>query len=251
MNYFSPFFVALQFLTRIPVPLFLQSEWNKKVAGQSQAYYAPVGLIIGAVLIFTASLLNYFSIDTLLISALIVLVWVVITGALHLDGLADTIDAWIGGMYDPDKTLSIMKDPNAGPMAVVALMLVLIIKIIAVATVVTKQVELLLFVPMLSRLVVPFYFRSCAYLRDSGLGKPLSEHQNMALVLLISALSLGLFLVVIGMTGFSIIVLLLAANFLLRWIILRRFGGITGDIAGFIIEMNELLCLIFAVILLR
>lgn len=58
-------------------------------------------------------------------------VWVGLSGGLHLDGLADTADAWIGGHADRQRTLEIMKDPRSGPIAVVVLLLVLLLKFAA------------------------------------------------------------------------------------------------------------------------
>jgi adenosylcobinamide-GDP ribazoletransferase len=56
-----------------------------------------------------------------MLAALLLAVWVLLTGGLHLDGLADTADAWIGGQGDRDRTLAIMKDPRSGPIAIVAI----------------------------------------------------------------------------------------------------------------------------------
>ena len=105
-----PFLVALQFLTRIPTP-----DINKitdKEIGMSQYYYPVIGLIIGLVLTGSSSLI---SLSTGVEAALLLAIWVVITGALHIDGLADCADAWIGGYGDKEKTLSIMKDPTKRP----------------------------------------------------------------------------------------------------------------------------------------
>ena len=55
-------------------------------------------------------------------------VWVLLTGALHLDGVADCADAWVGGFGDREKTFQILKDPRSGPIAVVVLVLVLLVK---------------------------------------------------------------------------------------------------------------------------
>lgn len=66
-------------------------------------------------------------------AALLLVFWVLATGALHLDGLADSADAWVGGLGDRERTLAIMKDPCCGPAAVVALVVVLLVKFAALA----------------------------------------------------------------------------------------------------------------------
>jgi adenosylcobinamide-GDP ribazoletransferase len=66
-------------------------------------------------------------------AALLLTVWVLLSGGLHLDGLADSADAWLGGFGDRERTLTIMKDPRSGPIAVVVLVLVLLLKFCALA----------------------------------------------------------------------------------------------------------------------
>ena len=75
----------------------------------------------------------------LLQAALLLALWVALTGALHLDGLADSADAWLGGFGDPARTLEIMKDPRSGPVAVVVLVLLLLLKFSALLVVLQAQ----------------------------------------------------------------------------------------------------------------
>ena len=86
------FWLALQFLTRLPAPR--MTEHTAEDRGRSVLYYPVVGLLIGAVL--TAFLFLLADVNPGLRAALLLLVWVLLTGALHLDGLADSADAWLG-----------------------------------------------------------------------------------------------------------------------------------------------------------
>ena len=127
--------IALQFLTILPVRL--QGEFTAQDIGRSLLFYPVVGLLIGIVL----SLLGWnLTSQSPMVSAILVLaVWVTITGALHIDGLADSADAWLGGIGDKAKTLSIMKDPAAGPIAVVTIVLVLLIKFVMLTVLLAEQ----------------------------------------------------------------------------------------------------------------
>jgi adenosylcobinamide-GDP ribazoletransferase len=127
--------IALQFLTILPVRL--QGEFTAQDIGRSLLFYPVVGLLIGIVL----SLLGWnLTSQSPMFSAILVLaVWVTITGALHIDGLADSADAWLGGIGDKAKTLSIMKDPAAGPIAVVTIVLVLLIKFVMLTVLLAEQ----------------------------------------------------------------------------------------------------------------
>src|SRR5690606_7992123 len=119
-----PLLIALQFLTNLPIRL--PGMPAPEEQGRSLLWYPLVGLLIGLVLVCGGWLLDDSA--NLLVAALLLTLWVGMTGALHLDGLADTADAWLGGFGDCERTLTIMKDPRSGPIAVVVLVLLLLLK---------------------------------------------------------------------------------------------------------------------------
>ncbi len=86
-------------------------------------------------------------------AVLLLFVWVVVTGGLHIDGLADMADAWIGGQGDADRTLEIMKDPQCGPSAVVAVVLLLLAKLAALNVLLLhSRWDVVLLIPLIGRL---------------------------------------------------------------------------------------------------
>ena len=89
-----PFWIALQFLTVFPIQL--KQMPSKQQNGQSLLFYPIIGLGIGFVLYTIAISLS--ALPPMLLSSLILVVWIWLTGGLHLDGLADTADAWVGGL---------------------------------------------------------------------------------------------------------------------------------------------------------
>src|SRR4030067_260313 len=105
------FFIAVQFLTRFPLPAFDRPKGRD--AGRSLLFYPLVGLLIGAVLVA----LNEAAAGAAesVRAALLLAAWVIVTGGLHLDGLADSADAWVGGLGDPGRTPALLKDPRSGP----------------------------------------------------------------------------------------------------------------------------------------
>ena len=107
----TPLLIALQFLTRLPVRLPGMPEPQQ--IGRSLLFYPLVGLLLGLALLALEWVLGDTS--TLLEAALLLAAWVALSGGLHLDGLADTADAWVGGYGDRERTLAIMKDPRSGP----------------------------------------------------------------------------------------------------------------------------------------
>lgn len=230
------FLIALQFLTRLPIslpgmPLAAQ-------VGRSLLSYPLVGLLIGVVLLLAQWTLA--GTAPLLQAAILLLLWVGITGGLHLDGLADSADAWAGGYGDRERTLTIMQDPRSGPIAVVVVVLLLLLKFAALATLLAASQPLaLLLAPWLARGLVPLLFLSTPYVRAGGLGAALAEHMPRR-ELPFWLLGHGLLLVLIG--GWAGLLAVLATLLLLaglRQLMLQRLGGCTGDTAGALVELSE------------
>src|SRR5690606_7619903 len=98
-----------------------------------------VGALLGVLFWLFASVADSLGWPAWPTAVLLVMLWAGITGALHLDGLADSADAWLGGQGNRERTLTIMKDPACGPAGVVVLVLVLLGKVAAVATLLAQS----------------------------------------------------------------------------------------------------------------
>lgn len=253
-NTLTPLLIAVQFLTRIPVSFLLsknQTEiYTPANLSRTLKYYPLVGLIIGLLLGFLVFVLQSFALEhTLYIAGLVVTLWVVITGGLHLDGVADMTDAWIGGLGDKQRTLEIMKDPVCGPFAVIAIVLVILLKIVFVYEILQYNPYLLIAAPFFSRSMVVILLMTTPYVREGGTGSnlnmPTEKYKNI--------LSLGVFLVGgfyfftmltdgLVVTAVGVINLLFLLFF--RHNVINRIAGITGDTAGAFIEYTELVVLL-------
>ncbi len=273
-SFLRPFLLALQFLTRLPVPL--DDAPTEEEIGQSVLYYPVVGLLIGGAFALLGGLLGGQAIfwqaifapswmasvfagfpvfagflipsfPPLLSAALILAVWMLVTGGLHLDGLADSADAWVGGQGDPERTLAIMKDPRCGPMAVITLIAVLLLKFSALASLLENgHVSLIVFAPLFGRAALPLLFLSTSYVRPGGLGLAMSRAlpRKMSVVVLLTVCA-G----TIAWHGRLGAVLIAAASvvfWLLRRAMLMRLKGTTGDTAGALVELMETALLLVA-----
>jgi adenosylcobinamide-GDP ribazoletransferase len=229
------FLIALQFLTRLPVSL--AGMPTPKKNGESLLWYPMVGLIIGALLWILGCLIQH--VAPLLQAALVLAVWVVLTGALHLDGLADAADAWVGGFGDHERTLAIMKDPRSGPIAVVALVIVLLLKFAALYVLLEKHyLEAVLLVPWLARVALPGLLLTTPYARPGGLGQVLVD--NMPRRLLPIVLAAHLVIMLLAVTNSVIACITAVVIFIgLRRLFIARLGGTTGDTAGALVELLE------------
>ncbi|MBK7982934.1 MAG: adenosylcobinamide-GDP ribazoletransferase [Candidatus Competibacteraceae bacterium] len=231
------FVLALQLLTRLPVPL-LGPPPQPQELGLSVLFFPVVGAVIGALLagLHTALWLA----DPGVLAGLTLTVWVILTGGLHLDGLADSADAWIGGQGDRDRTLAIMKDPRSGPIAVVAIGLVLLNKFAALQVLLAGDGRtVLLLAPLLGRAVMVLLLVTTPYVRSKGLGEPYALHlprTSCGLMVLASAVTA---VMALGWPGAALLVLLGVGFFGLRHGVLARLGGVTGDTLGAACELTE------------
>ena len=236
-----PFWIALQFLSSLPIRL--PGMPAPQELGRSLLFYPLVGLLFGGIL----WALNWLMLGAplLLHAVLLLTVWVLLSGALHLDGLADSADAWLGGFGDRERTLTIMKDPRSGPMAVVTLVLVLLLKFAALLALIEQQHALaLIIVPLLGRSALLGLFLTTPYVRAGGLGQALADHLPRSAGKQVLAVS-GLACVLIaGLSGFFAVVLAVVLFAWLRRIMLRRLGGTTGDTAGALLELLEVAMLV-------
>jgi len=232
----SPFWIALQFLSSLPISL--PGMPQPRALGRSLLYYPLVGLLFGVLLWGLNALLA----DTplLLHAALLLTAWVLLSGGLHLDGLADSADAWLGGFGDRERTLTIMKDPRSGPIAVVALVLVLLLKFCALLALIEQQHSVaLLIVPLIGRSALLGVFLTTPYVRAGGLGQALADHLPRKAGWWVLGLSAVACVLLAGVAGVWALGLAAAGFVWLRQVMMRRLGGTTGDTAGALLELLE------------
>jgi adenosylcobinamide-GDP ribazoletransferase len=244
----QPLIIAFQLLTRIPIPIAV--ERSSRNQGYSILFYPLVGAVIGGILVLFAELFALLFLDHFLElqAALILILWVGLTGGLHLDGLADSADSWVGGMGDRERMLEIMKDPSSGPMGVTAIVLLLLLKWSALlALFKSGDQSLLIWAPLLARTLLIGLFQTTLYLRERGMGGRISENipniggVAVQVVMFGAAIYFGV--------GWLQVLLLFIAALIFRWLVVKQLGGITGDVAGAMVEKMEALLLILIVLL--
>ena len=240
-NLLMPLLIALQFLTIFPIRLPRLPTAAEQ--GKSLLFYPLVGALIGALLSMALWLLPTTS--PLVSAAILLILWIVFTGGLHLDGLADSADAWLGGIGDKARTLAIMKDPAAGPIAVVTLVSLLLLKFALLYTVVIQQLwPALIWACLLSRLAMPLLFLTTPYVREQGLGSIMQHYLPATAIRWLSALMSCIILFVLGVCP---LLIGLSIFLSLRYLMEKRLGGFTGDTAGALLELLEVTILLTVV----
>jgi adenosylcobinamide-GDP ribazoletransferase len=286
------FLTALQFLTILPVRT--KHLVDDKTLQHSLIYYPIIGLIIMSVMTvvvvslgmalfgydtiasawqFSESIITLgqsFEVWQVMVLAVITLIgWVVLTGALHLDGFADSVDALIAGhkvyvaagdekahQQKRDKILNVMKDPNSGPMAVIALILLLLFKFCLITAVFVQSLQsfvylsLILVSLVLARLFMAVVLLETPYAKANGLGKVLQSASKSKVYVSYAALVIALVL----MLGNWLLLLFLgmaAIAIIFRQFCLASVGGVTGDLLGMQLEVYEVAALLLGLGLLR
>jgi adenosylcobinamide-GDP ribazoletransferase len=236
---------AIAFLTRIPVGRLLTD--NIRLEPAALPWYPCVGLLLAAMLYGFANLLPNQTPD-FVGGALLLLVFTWLTGALHLDGVADSMDAFMGAHANPERALEIMKDPRIGAMGTVALVLALILKFVLFSALWSLQLEALFAALVLARANVLLLFYFTPYVRTQGSADNFKESLSLA------TLSTSLVTAVLFLSWLPWLPLVLSiascAVILLCWrqLWIRRIKGFTGDIAGALIEISEIGVLIVFVL---
>ena len=235
------YFIALQFLTIIPLPFSLR--WEERDLGRSMALFPLVGLTLGGVLAgidyILAPWLPRPVCDLLLIAILSV-----VTGCLHLDGLADVCDG-LAARGTRERFLAVMKDPRTGAVGVVGLILALLLKYQALLHIPLQyKRQALLFFPLVARFSQVQMTVWAKQARTDGLGSAFIAGAGGWQLIIAGATTLGLALLLLGARGLYCIIPLYFFTWGLKWWFHKKLGGITGDIIGCTSELNEIIFLV-------
>jgi adenosylcobinamide-GDP ribazoletransferase len=239
---FRSLLIAGQFLTILP--LRVAGEIGKAEIGRSAAAYPIIGLVLGLLLLGAMVVLRV-TFAPRLAEALLVALWAGLTGGMHLDGLADTLDGLAFGR-SRDEVLRIMKDTRLGSYGAVGLAAVLLVKLTALGAVPAARVgEAVVLALVLGRTAAVHagYLTRYAGLGE-GMARTLTEEMRPVHWLAALAIAAGLAVLVGRARGGVALAAMLAVSSLLAWFFVRRIGGVTGDVYGATIEVNEAVALL-------
>ena len=260
------FLLLLSFMTRIPMP---KIEYDEEKLGKSMKYFPVVGIIVGFILLFFCIIFNFilknisYSAVLPLMIIVVILTDLITTGALHLDGLADTFDG-IFSYRSKHKMLEIMKDSRLGSNGALALILYFLLKFILLFSLTIESREAAIYVIMTYPVVARFCsVVSCAsspYARGSGMGKTFVDNTKTCGLVVATVITLlytvgMVFIPFIFFTNYSlsiqfiiqtilvilvIVALLALFAYAFSKLIERKIGGITGDTLGALLEISSL-----------
>ncbi|MCX5698489.1 MAG: adenosylcobinamide-GDP ribazoletransferase [Candidatus Omnitrophica bacterium] len=229
------FLIALQFLTIFPVKI--KSEIKNEEFGLSLLYFPFVGLAIGFGLSSSAILFSFLPI--LVKGALILIVSVIITGGIHLDGFADTCDGFYGDK-PKEKILEIMRDSRIGAIGAMGLILLLLLKF----SLIVNLQGIILWKALIEMAVFSRWSQVLACgitpsARQEGKAKYFIEYSGQKILIIGGVFTIALFLLMAGLKGVFLFILPFLCVLLFIQYIKRRIGGMTGDTIGAISEIAE------------
>jgi adenosylcobinamide-GDP ribazoletransferase len=230
---------ALQFLTLLPI----RRNFTVKQIGYATVFFPVVGVIIGAMLVGLNYVLSLV-LPPSVVNVLLVAALAIVSGGLHLDGLADTLDG-VGGQHTTEERLEIMRDSRIGGFGAVGIALVLLIQYVTLNNIpVDLKMYVLILAPTLSRWAMVNAIYVYPYARPSGLGKAfkaglIGQHYALDTVF---ALTLTVMLFKLG--GLVIMAAAWATADLTALYLKSKLKGLTGDTYGAINEMVTLAVLI-------
>lgn len=236
---FTDFLIALQFLSISP-PLFKRLPTAREL-GRATGYFPAVGMLIGAILAGGHFLLSRIF-PTSVSAALLLTLWIVLTGGLHLDGFLDSCDGLLGGRT-PQTRLQIMKDERVGAFGLAGGVLLILLKFTALSNLSDPQTALLV-APSLARWGMTLSIFGFPYAREEGLGRTMKDQTGAGQVLLASGLALGVSWFAGGVFGVALAIVAVLVVWLFCRLVLRLVPGMTGDTYGAVNEVVELVVLL-------
>ena len=231
--------IAFSMYSRIPMPMF---EWKEEDMKYAMCFFPAIGAVIGAVFYGMFLLLSWLLPGSFLSAGILLAVPIFITGGIHMDGFMDTCDAR-ASYGDREKKLAILKDTHTGAFAVIFGALYLILYAAACLELDRETAELVSI--GLSTVTFP-EARKHGMLADFMKDAKKKTVAVWMVILFLAAAVLELFLG--GRNGGIILSASILIYFYYRHMAVKEFGGVTGDLAGFFLQICELGILLVAVI---
>jgi adenosylcobinamide-GDP ribazoletransferase len=237
-----PVLAAFAFLTRLPVP---GGPFVDREVGRSLVFFPLVGLLLGLATSGVAAL-GAGLLPPLVLAVLLAALGALLTGGLHLDGVADLFDALGGGRGDRARMLEIMRDSRIGAHGTAGLVFVVLAKVAALEPALARgDLVALLAFPVIGRWAVTPLVVLFPYARPEGLGRAFAGEARAAQL----AGATALLAVVVAGAGVRLVAPALGAAvaaLLLGFWLTRKLGGLTGDVYGAAIEIAEVTALVLA-----
>lgn len=234
-------FIALAMYSKLPAPYV---EWDKKSLSWALCFFPVVGVVIGFLLLAVWAASSLLEFSPLLRGALLLIVPIAVSGAIHLDGFCDTCDA-LSSHQSRERKLEILKDSHTGAFAIICCCLYLLLFFVlwCEAKPTGGALWVTALMPVLSRSLSGLFAVTLPNARGTGLlatfTGPMDVKKARAVMLIwVAAAAAGMMLCSLWAGVWALAGAALAAIY---YIVMakRQFGGVTGDLAGFFLQVCE------------
>lgn len=241
--------MAFNMYTKIPVP---QSAWNEKHMKYVLALFPLVGLAEGLIYIGLWKFMMFIKLSPYIIAAVLTSFPILYTGGIHMDGFLDTSDA-LGSHQSREKKLEILKDSHVGASAVISGLLYIMCYAFMILSITRlRQVVIIAFSFVMIRAYSGLSLVCFKNARGSGLAMTFTKASDLILtrVVLISCIAAAKLLASLYFprTGIAVSITIFVCFFYFRLFVCTEFGGVTGDLAGYFLQIAELAAVVVAAI---
>ncbi len=231
--------VAFTLLTTLPVRA--HADWQPGDSGRAAGWYPLVGSVIG-LLVAAVWTVSSWVLPPLVYAGLTLAAWILLTGGFHLDGLADCCDGLFHAS-NPERRLQIMKDPHLGAFGAMGLILILLLKFAALASLPSEHAILAILLSASVGRWMILLAGTQPLARSDGMGADFSSGLSKSALVWGAIIPLGLTSLLGLHSLLALAAILLAAMGLLR-LVCSRIGGVTGDVFGLLVELTEITVLL-------
>lgn len=256
MKIFKSIAIAFSLYSKLPMPSF---DWKEEDMKYCMCAFPFLGVIQAMLAVCIYQVLRYYEFGVMLTAGIMTLLPILFTGGIHMDGLLDTYDA-LCSYGDKEKKLAILKDPHIGGFAVIHAIVYVLITFVCWNELIERVVNegaderILYIVPagyVLSRILSALSVIKFKKAKDDGMVSDMSRSQDKrCFIILILELILFLVFAVILFDVYPVILLASLPVFAYyRYKAYREFGGINGDLAGWFLQLCELMTLICAMVM--
>lgn len=240
MKLMQAFIIAFSMYSRIPMP---KTTWNEENMKYAMCFFPAIGVIIGVLQYLIGQALLESNCGTLFFAAVMTLLPLLVSGGIHMDGFMDTMDA-LGSYGDKEKKLAILKDSHSGAFAILGLGCYLVWSLGVWSEVRSDMLGVISCGYVLSRTLSGYSVVTFPSARERGLVKTFKEQAAEKTV----RITMVFYLCAAGaaMLWFDLakaVGALAMAGIVFghyRHICKVQFGGVTGDLAGYFLQMCEL-----------
>ena len=248
MRYLNSLVIAFATYSRIPMP---KADWSDENRKYSMCFFPLIGAVIGAAMALWLLLCDWLKLGGMLRGAVGALLPILITGGIHMDGFMDTSDA-MASWQPKERRLEILKDSHVGAFAVIGCSAYLLLNagLLSEATAETAPLIGMCFVA--SRALSAWTMTVFDSARPNGMLDSFARTAQKKMVGASSAVYLTLcalvWIVFGGWTAAACIVAAAISTAAYKRMAYKYFGGVTGDLAGWFLQITEIACTAMAII---